>query len=144
MKKLFSTLSLFSVLALTSGLIHATPIIVDPVDGPNFTNWNDGWNRVGSLGAAYFSAERDGLEPTEGTQFWSIYRANPDAEADAAGVRKFFAGNPFQVGTYTMTFDMGRAVGWNWPNPSPAIHLVADIEGDGVYRFNNRITLNAI
>lgn len=146
---MFKILFIFSVLATflvssTSAISGPVIIISDPVDGPLEEDWRNGWNKVGTTRDASFNSFSDGLTPRAGIEFWSVFRSVRDASSVPAGVRRFFSDTTFQAGTYRLTFDMGRGNGWDWPARSPAIHLVADIDGTGEYVYGNRLSLTAV
>lgn len=153
MKRFSIVFASMILVGIFAGVVQATPIVVfsDPVEGPLVSNWTNDWQRVGSYlgppadGLANFPDPGTfaGLSPTEGDTFWSGHRdADGDGGTKQVGMRKFFPEATFTTGVYTITMDIGLGDGFTWN--APGIYLVADVDHDGVYNWNDRVALTEV
>ncbi|MDR1282784.1 MAG: cell wall anchor protein [Opitutaceae bacterium] len=126
-----------------AGSLHAAApvtIVTDQVEST--TDWSRSDtsvytnNRFVSASTTAPTPAEVGLAPTAGSAFWLAGGA-----AKSRGIARLFAGEVFAVGTYTVTFDMGRVVTTLFTDfPTFTIALVADTNNDSAYAWNERVT----
>lgn len=140
--KLFTSSFLASVAVVS---LSANIIISDPIDGPAQFNTADGWgttawerqgNFIGGSGLNNFASSFDGLTPQKGDDFWVSFKGGTSASVQG-GIKKFFPGNPLAEGTYTITFQVGRGIGWDFIAPN--FYFIADVVDDGEYAWGKRV-----